>query len=45
MADFFNNLLLRSSASGKASGAVLQPRLPSLFESHPLRMNPLTPGG
>src|SRR5687767_2702469 len=33
MADFFNNLLLRSSASGKTSGALLQPRLPSLFES------------
>jgi hypothetical protein len=33
MADFFNNLLLRSSASAKTSGALLQPRLPSLFES------------
>lgn len=31
MSDFFSNLLLRSNAP--TSGAVLQPRLPSLFES------------
>lgn len=31
MSDFFSNLLLRSKAP--TSGAVLQPRLPSLFES------------
>jgi len=31
MADFFSNLLLRSSSP--TSGAILQPRLPSLFES------------
>jgi len=31
MADFFSNLLLRSNAP--TSGAILQPRLPSLFES------------
>lgn len=32
MADLFSNLLLRSQGAAKASGALLQPRLPSLFE-------------
>ena len=32
MADFFSNLLLRSNTP--TSGTILQPRLPSLFESH-----------
>jgi hypothetical protein len=33
MADFFSNLLLRSNASAKTSAEILQPRLPSLYES------------
>ena len=33
MADFFGNLLLRSNVSTKTSASILQPRLPSLFES------------
>ncbi len=33
MADFFSNLILRSSPASKGAGSILQPRLPSLFES------------
>lgn len=33
MTDFFGNLFLRSNPSAKTSAAILQPRLPSLFES------------
>jgi len=33
MADFFSNLILRSSPAVKGAGSILQPRLPSLFES------------